>query len=92
MGHDSIGRVADDLLAAVRAYRSARDGVPVAQERARELVAAARARAERARLDLAAAIVRAAQRGVRQREIVEATGYNRERVRQILRAAGVEAD
>ncbi|WP_446218821.1 hypothetical protein [Micromonospora sp. IBHARD004] len=39
---------------------------------------------------LAAAIVAAAKSGVRQSEIVKTTGYTRERVRQICRAAGIE--
>ncbi|MFI5495298.1 hypothetical protein [Actinoplanes sp. NPDC051859] len=40
---------------------------------------------------LAAAIVAAARGGRRQGEIVSITGYTRERVRQICRAAGVES-
>lgn len=39
---------------------------------------------------LADAIVTAAKGGVRQSEIVRVTGYTRERVRQICRAAGIE--
>ncbi|MFI6160406.1 hypothetical protein ACIA59_10700 [Micromonospora haikouensis] len=39
---------------------------------------------------LAAAIVEAARARRPQREIVAATGYTRERIRQICRAAGVE--
>ena len=39
---------------------------------------------------LAAAIVTAAKAGVKQSTIVKTTGYTRERVRQICRAAGVE--
>lgn len=62
-----------------------------AQDRARQEIAAAKAKVDVARADLAAAIVEAANDGVRQVEIVRATGYNRERVRQILRAGGVEA-
>jgi hypothetical protein len=44
-------------------------------------------RAEDLRSKLAAAIVAADAAGVRQVDIVEITGYTRERVRQILRAA-----
>lgn len=40
---------------------------------------------------LAAAIVAAARAGTPQREIVATTGYTRERVRQICRAAGIES-
>jgi hypothetical protein len=62
-----------------------------------ELEAAARAyrRADKAleqrRSDLAAAIVAAYRAGERQVDIVNITGYTRERIRQILRASGVEA-
>jgi hypothetical protein len=84
--------VPDDLEAAVRAFRTAQAGVPAAQESARQLVADARARLERARAALAVAIVAAAQSGVRQRDLVAATGYNRESIRRILRTHGVEAD
>ncbi|MFC7382837.1 hypothetical protein [Sphaerisporangium rhizosphaerae] len=52
--------------------------------------AAAIERAEMARDELARAIVEAARDGVRQVDIVKATGYTRERVRQICRAAGIE--
>jgi hypothetical protein len=45
-----------------------------------------------ARAKLADAIVAAARAGARQKDIVAVTGYNRERVRQILRAAGITAD
>lgn len=50
----------------------------------------ARDAAEDARLRLAVAIAEAARAGTRQAEIVRITGYTRERVRQICRAAGVE--
>jgi len=40
---------------------------------------------DRARADLAAAIRAADRDGVRQVDIVAATGYSRERVRQIIR-------
>lgn len=46
--------------------------------------------ADDARQRLAAAIAEAARGGMRQVEIVKVTGYTRERVRQICRAAGVE--
>jgi hypothetical protein len=36
--------------------------------------------------------VEAARDGMRQVDIVRKTGYTRERVRQICRAAGIEAD
>jgi len=82
----------DDLQAAVRAHQVARDAVPQAQTEAKRLVAAARAEVERTRQALAKAIVRAARSGMRQKDIVAVTGYNRERVRQILRAGGIEPE
>lgn len=81
-----------DLDAAVRAYQKARDAVPVAQEKAAQLVADARAEVDRTRGQLADAIVAAYNAGARQVDLVEATGYTRESIRRILRAAGVEAD
>ncbi len=50
---------------------------------------AATAHADSAREDLANAIIQAARDGVRQVDIVKATGYTRERVRQICRQAGI---
>lgn len=82
----------DDLAAAAAALEAARGGVADAQDKAAAIVAGARAEVERRRAELAETIVAAARRGVRQREIVKATGYSRERVRQILRASGVEPD
>jgi DNA-nicking Smr family endonuclease len=61
-------------------------------EAVRAQVGTARNSVNEARAELAAAIVEAGQLGVRQVEIVKVSGYTRERVRQILRAAGVEAE
>lgn len=80
------------LAQAVRAYKAAQAGIEDAKRAADEKVRASRDKANAARLDLAAAIVEAAQAGVRQVEIIRATGYSRETVRSILRAGGVEAD
>lgn len=76
----------DDLEAARRAYDAAEAAVLEAQQQ----VATARDEVPRARERLHAAIVRAAKSGARQVDIAEASKYRRERVRQILRAAGVE--
>ncbi|SCL17017.1 hypothetical protein GA0074692_0070 [Micromonospora pallida] len=84
--------MADDLTAAVRAYEDARAAVTDAQAEADRIVAAAKTDVVTARARLADAIVAAARNGMRQVDIVRATGYTRERVRQILRAGGVEAD
>lgn len=62
------------------------------QASAQRLVAEARAKVDQARADLAQAIVAAARAGMRQRDLVVATGYNRESIRRILRTNGVEAD
>jgi hypothetical protein len=80
----------DPLADAVTRYRRAVDGIETAKEAAARMVAQARQRADREREALAAAIVKAARNGRRQVEIVRVTGYTRERVRQICRAAGVE--
>lgn len=81
-----------DLDAAVRDYRRALSGVEAAQRAAQRRIAAARERAESARAALHAAMVEAAKNGERPVEIQARTGYTKERVRQILRAGGVEAD
>lgn len=79
-----------DLDVAVRAFHEARHAVPAAEAAARQLVSDARMKVEAKRLDLAAAIVRAAAAGMRQRDVVAATGYSREHIRRIWRDAGVE--
>lgn len=50
----------------------------------------ARAALDEARPRLAEAIASAARAGVRQAEIVKVSGYTREQVRRICRAAGIE--
>ena len=82
----------DDLSDAVRAYRHARADIDAARDQAAQIIEDAKAEAERKRVALADAIVAAARAGMRQRDIVAITGYNRERVRQIVRAAGIEPD
>jgi hypothetical protein len=81
-----------DLDAAVADYRRAVAGVDAARRAAERRIEAARERADTARLALAAAMVEAANGGVRPTDIERRTGYTRERVRQILRAGGVEAE
>lgn len=73
-----------DLESAVRKLRAAEAGVPRAQERAARIVAEARGQVDAARQELAEAIRAADAAGMRQRDIVAATGYSRERVRQIV--------
>lgn len=79
-----------DLDAAVRDYRRALTAVDTAQRAAKRRVDAARELAAAARTALHAAMVEAAKAGVRPVEIEHRTGYTKERVRQILRAGGVE--
>lgn len=81
-----------DLDAAARDYRRAVAAIEAAKDAAARRVSAARERAEVAREALHAAMVEAAQSGVRPVEIQDRTGYTKERVRQILRAGGVEPD
>ena len=78
----------DDLEAAVRAYRAAQAAVGAAERAATE----ARTRVPAARERLHAAIVAAARAGARQADLVKVTGYNRESIRRILRAGGIEPD
>lgn len=77
---------------AVAKYRAADVAIQRAQEAAKARVQAARDAKTRARVELAEAIVEAARKGMRQVDIVRVTGYTRERVRQILREHGVEAE
>lgn len=81
-----------DLDAATRDYRRAVLAVTRAKEAADRRVAAARERATAKRVALAAAMVDAAMGGMRPVEIQRRTPYTKERVRQILRAGGVEPD
>ncbi|GAA0530814.1 hypothetical protein GCM10010172_09390 [Paractinoplanes ferrugineus] len=74
-----------DLEAAVQKFRTAEAGVARAQERAAQIVADARGKVDQARAELADAIRDADEAGMRQVDIVAATGYSRERVRQIVR-------
>lgn len=82
----------DDLEAATHAYREAQAAVEAAKAEAKQLVADARTNVTRTRERLAGAIVAAALAGRRQRDIAETTGYQREQVRRILRAGGVEPE
>jgi hypothetical protein len=79
--------VLSDLERAAREYAAAQDAVVAAQES----LAQTRANVPVARERLARAIVAATLAGVRQVEVMRVTGYSRESVRRILRAAGVEA-
>jgi hypothetical protein len=86
-----------DLAAAIRALRRAEEDLPRAEqraeERAREIKAAARAKVDRARAALHEAMVAKYEAGeARQIDLIRETGYSRERVRQILRAGGVEPE
>lgn len=73
---------------AVKAHRKAL----AEHEAAKESVTKTRARTEVTRAALASAMVAEAEAGTPQLEIIRRTGYSRERVRQILRAGGVEPD
>ncbi|WP_422733014.1 hypothetical protein ACN26Y_17260 [Micromonospora sp. WMMD558] len=85
-----------DLDEAMRALRVAEAALPRAEaraeQRARQIKAEARARLDQARAELHRAMVEEYRRGARQVDLVKRTGYSRERVRQILRAGGVEPE
>lgn len=82
----------DSLEKAARAFRAA---VAEEEEAKRELSEARQRRTRaaekvaRLRAPLADEIVKAARQDRKQADIVRITGYNRERVRQICRAAGI---
>jgi hypothetical protein len=80
----------DQLGEAVRAFKAAQAGVPRAEERAAQLIVAARTRVDTARQALAAVIVTEYQAGVRVAELARRADYSRETIRRILRAAGIE--
>jgi hypothetical protein len=75
----------DDAASAYRAAVGRLDA-------ARQAVPVARAAVAEARSVLATAMVEAARGGMTQTEIIKRSGYTRERVRQILRAGGIEPD
>ena len=82
----------DQVGPALEALRDAEAGVVRAQERARQLVADARAKVAEARALLAAAIVDEYVDGARVSDLAIRAEYKRETIRRILRAAGVEAE
>ncbi|GAA1839907.1 hypothetical protein [Asanoa iriomotensis] len=73
-------------------FQAAQAGIDRAKERAAQVVADARAAAEQARLDLAAAIASEYGNGARVSDLARRSNYTREHVRRILRAAGYEAE
>jgi hypothetical protein len=77
---------------AAKAYRAAETAVARAEAAAERRVREAREQRAKAREALHAAIIEAAQSGMRQVEIIRISGYSRDRVRTILRAGGVEPD
>lgn len=88
MGSEIILGVANRLSDAVQAFHKAQATAAASEQRAAE----DRVEVGHAREALAQAIVAAARDGMRQVTIVKITGYSRERVRQILRAGGVEPE
>lgn len=80
------------VLAAVGELAAAKAGIGDAQQKAAAIVAAARERERTARTRLHEQLVRAAESGVRQGDLVKASGLTREAVRRILRAGGVGPD
>jgi len=81
-----------DLDAAVRDQRRAASGIDAAKRAAKRRVDEARERADTARAVLHAAMVDAAQNGVRPREIERRTGYTKGAGPSDPAAGGVEPD
>lgn len=79
-----------DLDEAARQYRKAVSGVDSAKRAAQRRISAAREWESAAREILHEAMVEAARAGMRPVEITRRSGYTAERVRQILRAAGID--
>ena len=77
---------------AAKAYRAADAAVDRAKSAAAARIDAARQARTEARQRLHEAIVAEARQGTPQVEIIRRSGYSRDRVRTILRAAGVEPD
>ena len=82
----------DHVAAALRALRTAQAGVPKAEQRAREIIAAARDKVDEERVALHETIVADYLAGGRVSDLARRSEYNRETIRRILRAAGVEPD
>lgn len=85
----------DQVGEALRALKAAMAAVPRAQQRARQLVADARADVDRKRAELAERIVaeyEAGEPGSRVGELAKRSEYSRETIRRILRDAGIEPE
>lgn len=81
-------RPMDHLEDAAAAYRAA-----VAElDAARAAVPVKRLEKRRTREALVREMIKEARKGTSQKDIVRRSGYTRERVRQIFRAAGIEPD
>jgi hypothetical protein len=78
---EDLASVAAQYWAAHQALNDAKAKVHVERQKVRA-----------AREELADWIIRSARAGMRMRELVAETGLSRERIRQILREAGVEPD
>lgn len=77
---------------AVKAYRASLSAVEATRKAADARIRAAQDKVDETRAALADAIVAEARAGARQVDLIRVSGYSRERVRQILRAGGVEPD
>jgi hypothetical protein len=80
----------DHVGAALGKLRAAQEAVSIAEEQGRQLVADARARVGEARVELAEKIVAEYLDGARVSDLAKRSEYNRETIRRILRAAGIE--
>ncbi|BCJ65071.1 hypothetical protein [Polymorphospora rubra] len=83
---DELERTATAYRAAVAEETEAKAALAAAKQRRDD----ARKKVEDTRGPLAAAIVKEARQGRKQADIARISGYNRENVRRICRAAGIE--
>ena len=76
----------------VKAYQASVAALDATKKATAAKVKDAQDKVGQARAELAAAIVAEFRTGVRQKDLIRRSGYSRERVRQILRAGGIEPE
>ena len=76
----------------VKAYQASVAALDATKKATAAKVKDAQDKVGQARAEVAAAIVAEFRTGVRQKDLIRRSGYSRERVRQILRAGGIEPE
>jgi len=83
-----VGQIEDR----VKAYQASVAALDATKKATAAKVKDAQDKVGQARAEVAAAIVAEFRTGVRQKDLIRRSGYSRERVRQILRAGGIEPE